>query len=76
MNSLLQSLYMTPEFRSFIYRWNYNPDLHGEKDYCIQYHLQSLFAKLQCSRANYVGTRSLTKSFNWVNNESFEQHDI
>ncbi len=30
MNSLLQSLYMTPEFRQFIYSWKFNEDLHGD----------------------------------------------
>ncbi|CDW83714.1 ubiquitin carboxyl-terminal hydrolase family protein [Stylonychia lemnae] len=76
MNSLLQSLYMTPEFRQFIYSFNYNSDLHGNKDYCIPFQLQRLFANLQLSRSNYVQTRSLTKSFGWESNMSFEQHDI
>jgi len=39
MNSLLQALYMTPEFRQFIYTWSYNEDLHGERDYSIPYQL-------------------------------------
>lgn len=26
MNSLLQSLYMTPEFRSAVYRWQFKDD--------------------------------------------------
>jgi ubiquitin carboxyl-terminal hydrolase 47 len=26
MNSLLQTLYMTPEFRTALYKWKYNPD--------------------------------------------------
>lgn len=29
MNSLLQALYMTPEFRYFVYRWNHDATLHG-----------------------------------------------
>ena len=31
LNSLLQALYMTPEFRLFIYQFQFNPDLHGNK---------------------------------------------
>ena len=76
MNSLLQSLYMTPEFRQFIYSWKYNEDLHGNKDYCIPYQLQKLFANLQLSRRNYVDTKGLTKSFGWEGAMSFEQHDV
>jgi ubiquitin carboxyl-terminal hydrolase 47 len=26
MNSLLQTLYMTPEFRAALYKWNYDAD--------------------------------------------------
>lgn len=26
MNSLLQTLYMTPEFRRALYKWHYNPE--------------------------------------------------
>jgi ubiquitin C-terminal hydrolase len=65
MNSLLQALYMTPEFRQFIYTWGYNPNLHGEKDYSIPYQLQRLFAHLQLSRKRAIETKSLTKSFGW-----------
>lgn len=76
MNSLLQSLYMTAEFRQFIYSWQYIQDLHGNKDYCIPYQLQRLFANLQLSRRNYVDTKGLTKSFGWESAMSFEQHDV
>lgn len=76
MNSLLQSLYMTYDFRQFIYSWQFNPDIHGNKDYCIPYQLQRLFANLQLSRRNYVDTKGLTKSFGWESAMSFEQHDV
>ncbi|CDW75353.1 ubiquitin carboxyl-terminal hydrolase [Stylonychia lemnae] len=75
MNSLLQALYMTPEFRQFIYSWDYNPDLHGNQEYSIPYQLQRLFAHLQMSRRRAVETRGLTKSFGWGANMSFVQHD-
>lgn len=75
MNSLLQALYMTPEFRGFLYSWNYQEDLHGPREYCIPYQLQRLFAHLQLSRRRSVETRNLTKSFGWGQGMSFEQHD-
>ena len=75
MNSLLQSLYMTPEFRQLIYSFNYQEELHGNKDYSIPYQLQRLFTNLQLSRNSFVSTKSLTKSFGWESSQSFEQQD-
>ena len=37
MNSLLQTLFMTPEVREHIYSYKYDPDIHGNKDNCIPY---------------------------------------
>jgi ubiquitin C-terminal hydrolase len=76
MNSLLQSLYMTPELRSQIYNWKYDHKKHGEKKTCIPYQLQVLFGKLQVSKRPNVETKSLTKSFGWDIKESFQQHDV
>ena len=39
MNSAIQTLFMTPEFRKSVYQWNYNPEIHGNKDFCIPYQL-------------------------------------
>ena len=72
LNSAIQTLYMTPEFRKSIYQWKYNPDLHGRKEDCIPYQLQKLFANLQLSRKEFVDTNQLTQSFGWNRNESFE----
>lgn len=44
MNSAIQTLFMTPEFRKSVYSWRYNPDVHGKKEFCIPYQLQKLFA--------------------------------
>lgn len=44
MNSLLQALYMTPDFRSMIYKWRYDPNLNAAKKDCIIYQMQKLFA--------------------------------
>jgi ubiquitin C-terminal hydrolase len=37
MNSLLQTLYMTPEVRSHIYSYRYDAAKHGDKKHCIIY---------------------------------------
>ena len=76
MNSLLQTLFMTPEFRRHIYMWRYNTDVHGSKDDSIPFQLQLLFCKLQLSQSWYAETTGLTKSFQWDTRESFQQHDV
>lgn len=75
MNSLLQTLFMTPEFRREIYRWKYEPR-HGKKEECIPLQLQILFSKLQLSESSSVETTGLTRSFGWTHGESFQQHDV
>lgn len=78
LNSLLQTLYMTPEFRNAIYRWksnesqNYDDD--GKKNIPLQ--LQRLFLNLQTSNKKSVQTHDLTKSFGWNSEDAFQQHDV
>ena len=43
MNSLLQTLFMTPEFTARLFQWQYDQQV-PEPD-CIPYQLQLLFAK-------------------------------
>ena len=76
MNSLLQTLYMTPEFREYIFRWRYTPERDGPEDQCIASQLQALFARLACSRCAALSTKALTRSFGWDAAESFQQHDV
>eukprot|EP01022_Parablepharisma_sp_SALTPOND_P028533 TRINITY_DN71107_c2_g1_i1.p1 TRINITY_DN71107_c2_g1~~TRINITY_DN71107_c2_g1_i1.p1 ORF type:complete len:1068 (+),score=157.18 TRINITY_DN71107_c2_g1_i1:86-3289(+) len=76
MNSLLQSLFMTPEFRLIMYNWEYDKKKHGKKAYSIPYQLQRLFARLQTGANSYVETRSLAKSFDWDVSQLVEQQDI
>ena len=76
MNSLLQTLFMTPELRQNVYRWEYDPEKHGDKKDCIPYQLQTLFGMLQITDRAYVPTKALTKSFGWDVRESFQQHDV
>ena len=76
MNSLLQTLFMTPEFRMQLYKWQFNPSKHGDPEDCIPYQLSLLFSKLQTSDSDFVDTTGLTKSFQWDMRESFQQHDV
>lgn len=76
LNSLLQSLFMVPEFRQALYDWRYDSEEHGEEARCLSRQLQRLFAQLQMSRRAAVTTGSLTKSFGWSGSEAFVQQDV
>ena len=76
MNSLLQTLYMTAEFRNTLYKWTYNRERDGDEEYCIPLQLQKLFGMLQLSSSRSVSTEALTKSFGWEGNERFQQQDV
>lgn len=73
LNSLLQTLYMTPEFRNAIYKYHFDSD-KGVKN--IPYQLQRLFLLLQTSHKRAVETTDLTKSFGWDSSEVWQQHDV
>lgn len=73
LNSLLQTLYMTPEFRNALYNWEFDGvDEHKS----IPYQLQKLFLNLQTSSRPAVETTNLTRSFGWDSTEAWQQHDI
>lgn len=76
MNSLLQTLFMTPELRRYLYMWRYTPQTHGQKEDCIPFQLQLLFSKLQLEHTTALETTGLTKSFQWDARDAFEQHDV
>lgn len=75
LNSLLQTLYMTPEFRNALYRWEFklSPE-EGAKS--IPFQLQKLFLLLQTTDRSAVETTRLTRSFGWDSSEAWQQHDI
>lgn len=73
LNSLLQVLYMTPEFRNALYNWEFNG--HDESK-SIPCQLQRLFLNLQTSPKSAVDTTDLTLSFGWQSSEAWQQHDI
>eukprot|EP00658_Telonema_sp_P-2_P072299 TRINITY_DN61458_c0_g1_i1.p1 TRINITY_DN61458_c0_g1~~TRINITY_DN61458_c0_g1_i1.p1 ORF type:complete len:262 (+),score=65.83 TRINITY_DN61458_c0_g1_i1:150-935(+) len=76
MNSLLQSLYFTSEFRSMVFQFRWNQELHPPKHKCIPYQLQHLFARMQLSSRAAVSTKDLTRSFGWEGGQVFVQHDV
>uniref|UniRef100_A0A7S4GIH8 Ubiquitin carboxyl-terminal hydrolase 47 n=1 Tax=Eutreptiella gymnastica TaxID=73025 RepID=A0A7S4GIH8_9EUGL len=76
LNSLLQTLYMTPEVRAFVYHWKHDPTSHGPSETCILAQLQSLFAQLELSEQAAVNTKQLTTSFGWGSAVAFQQHDV
>jgi len=67
---------MTPEFRSALYKWQYDPMSDGDKEECIPYQLQKLFSRLQLSVKPFIETKELTKSFGWNDHDAFQQHDV
>ncbi|XP_053690327.1 ubiquitin carboxyl-terminal hydrolase 47 [Sabethes cyaneus] len=73
LNSLLQALFMTPEFRNALYNWEFDGEDEGKS---IPYQLQKLFVNLQTSPKSAVETTDLTRSFGWDSAEGWQQHDI
>lgn len=47
LNSLLQALFMTPEFRNAMYKWEYKNNEKDSEVNSIPYQLQKLFLNLQ-----------------------------
>mmetsp|Transcript_22583 Transcript_22583/g.50628 ORF Transcript_22583/g.50628 Transcript_22583/m.50628 type:complete len:916 (+) Transcript_22583:74-2821(+) len=76
LNGLLQTLFMTPEFRRAIFTWNYDKEKDGAEDHCIPLQLQRLFGLLQLSTLRAVDTVALTRSFGWEGSEVFQQQDV
>lgn len=47
LNSLLQALYMTPEFRNALYKWRFDFNTNIDESKSIPFQLQKLFLNLQ-----------------------------
>uniref|UniRef100_A0A2D4M1I8 Ubiquitin carboxyl-terminal hydrolase 47 n=1 Tax=Micrurus spixii TaxID=129469 RepID=A0A2D4M1I8_9SAUR len=75
LNSLLQTLYMTPEFRNALYRWEFE-DSEEDPVTSIPYQLQRLFVLLQTSKKRAIETTDVTRSFGWDSSEAWQQHDV
>jgi len=75
LNSLLQALFWTHEFRDFVYRFVYDPALHVPEETCILQQLQVLFTRLELSECAAASTEALTGAFGWARSDTFAQHD-
>nr|XP_055070007.1 ubiquitin carboxyl-terminal hydrolase 47 isoform X2 [Misgurnus anguillicaudatus] len=75
LNSLLQSLFMTPEFRNALYNWEFE-DSDEDPITSIPYQLQRLFVLLQTSKKRAIETTDVTRSFGWDSSEAWQQHDV
>uniref|UniRef100_H2Z534 USP domain-containing protein n=1 Tax=Ciona savignyi TaxID=51511 RepID=H2Z534_CIOSA len=82
LNSLLQTLFLTPEFREQLF--NIGSDELGitglnKKDGKVRkipLQLQLLFARLLLLNQSSCKTDDLTDSFGWRNSEEMQQHDV
>ena len=76
LNSFLQSMFMTPEFRSSVLKFTYTYNQFGPKKDCIPFQLQKLFARLQLKLRPAEETNDLITSFGWTSAQASEQNDI
>ncbi|XP_062324744.1 ubiquitin carboxyl-terminal hydrolase 40 [Osmerus eperlanus] len=83
LNSLLQTLLFTPEFREELFnlgpeQLGYLEDKHSPeaKVRVIPLELQRLFARLLLVDQQTASTADLTESFGWSNSEESRQHDV
>ncbi|XP_037550519.1 ubiquitin carboxyl-terminal hydrolase 40 [Nematolebias whitei] len=83
LNSLLQTLLFTPEFREKLFQLGPeelgcldDKDKPGAKVRVIPLELQRLFARLLLVDQQSASTTDLTASFGWNNNERTSQHDV
>ncbi|CAH8615211.1 unnamed protein product [Heterobilharzia americana] len=75
MNSLLQTLFMTPEFRNALYHWHFE-GTSTEAVTSIPYQLQRLFVQLQTTKSTAISTNGVTTSFGWRSCDIIQQQDI
>ncbi|XP_029350343.1 ubiquitin carboxyl-terminal hydrolase 40 [Echeneis naucrates] len=83
LNSLLQTLLFTPEFREELFSlgpeelgWLEDKDKPGAKVRVIPLELQRLFARLLLVDQQSASTADLTDSFGWNSSEGTNQHDV
>ena len=62
LNSLLQALFCTPEFRAAILKYQYDEAAHGPRESCIPYQLQKLFGAMQVRSKVESNVRSNIRS--------------
>lgn len=80
INSLIQVLFMTPEFRSIIFNWKYDKEKDGNEHLCVSLQLQKIFDLMdiaqQICEPVKLDISNLTDSFGWESNEAQQQQDV
>ncbi|XP_006866826.1 PREDICTED: ubiquitin carboxyl-terminal hydrolase 40 [Chrysochloris asiatica] len=83
LNSLLQTLHFTPEFREALFSLGpeelgslEDKDKPDAKVRIIPLQLQRLFSQLLLLDQEAASTADLTDSFGWTSNEEMRQHDV
>ncbi|XP_048580050.1 ubiquitin carboxyl-terminal hydrolase 40 isoform X3 [Nematostella vectensis] len=82
LNSLIQTLFLTPEFTENILKLEKDELLAndqsklGVKTRVIPLQLQKVFAKLLLLEQESTSTQDLTESFGWSTAQSGQQHDV
>ncbi|XP_067404718.1 ubiquitin carboxyl-terminal hydrolase 40 isoform X2 [Emydura macquarii macquarii] len=81
LNSLLQTLHFTPEFREALFSLGPEElgsleDINKPDVRIIPLQLQRLFAQLLLLDQQAASTTDLTDSFGWNSNEEMRQHDV
>ena len=72
MNSYLQYLFMTKNFRQLLFKWKFTvEETNQEPEDCIPYQLQKLFGRLSLKLTSVCSTRPLIKSFQWTGQDRY-----
>ncbi|CUG92190.1 Hypothetical protein, putative [Bodo saltans] len=75
MNSLLQTLYTTPELRKHVVEFPFDTKQRHARN--VAFHLQQLFSKMQdAGIRNHSTTKELMESFGMGGDAHREQHDV
>ncbi|XP_035708666.1 ubiquitin carboxyl-terminal hydrolase 47 isoform X2 [Folsomia candida] len=74
LNSAIQGLWFTPQFRNLIYSFNPQNGSGNRKSICRP--LQQIFLLLQFSARDAIETDELTRTFGWTDRDTWQQHDI
>jgi ubiquitin C-terminal hydrolase len=74
INSLLQSLYMTPELRRHVLEWHFEPKQRHTQN--LAYQLQVLFHAMSHPRRAFVDAKALIDSFGMGTAAYRQQHDV
>ena len=77
MNSFLQFVFMTPEFRKLLFQWKFDSEETNQNpEDCIPFQLQKLFGRLSMKKFKVCSTQSLIKSFQWTSQDRYQLYKL